>query len=96
MARAGQFDERFYRDKQVGSTFRTDQDQDDQKAPERKDAYTLDAVKQTTVSPLRTSRRAAGRAQRQAKTEFGVKSPEYRKAVGVTRAATKALRGRKK
>jgi len=79
-------------DKQSGSTFRTDTDQTDQETPVRK------TVNQTTVSPLRSSRQAAGRAQRKAKKEFGAGSAEHLKAIGVTEAAGKKLkrsRGRK-
>jgi hypothetical protein len=79
-------------DKQSGSTFRTDTDQTDQETPVRK------TVNQTTVSPLRASRQAAGRAQRKAKKEFGAGSAEHLKAIGVTEAAGKKLkrsRGRK-
>ena len=76
-------------DKQSGSTFRTDQDQADQEAPERK------TVTQTKVSPLRASRQAAGRAQREAKKEFGAGSKEHLKAIEVTQEAGRKLEGRK-
>ena len=76
---------------QSGSTFRQgDQRQDNQRAPTR--------TTQTKVDPLRSSRQAAGRAQRKAKKEFGAGSAEHLKAIGVTEAAGKKLkrsRGRK-
>lgn len=76
-------------DKQSGSTFRTDTDQTDQETPVRK------TVNQTTVSPLRASRQAAGRAQMKAKKEFGVGSKEHQTAVRATKQAAGRLRGRK-
>jgi len=75
-------------DKQSGSTFRQgDQRQDNQRAPTR--------TTQTKVDPLRSSRQAAGRAQRKAKKEFGVGSKEHQTAVRATKQAAGRLRGRK-
>jgi hypothetical protein len=75
-------------DKQSGSTFRQgEQRQDNQRAPTR--------ATQTKVDPLRSSRKAAGIAQREAKKEFGAGSKEHLKAIGVTQEAGRKLKGRK-
>ena len=75
-------------DEQSGSTFRQgDQRQDNQRAPTR--------TTQTKVDPLRSSRKAAGIAQREAKKEFGAGSKEHLKAIEVTQEAGRKLKGRK-
>jgi len=85
MVRAGHFAQ----DKEPGSTFR----QGDQRYDVRKMAPAT--TTQTKVDPLRSSRKAAGEAQRKAKIEFGVGSTEHKTAIQATQQAAGRLRGRK-